>query len=312
MDDPLQHLIASRDVAILDGGLATELERRGLVLDDALWSALALDEAPEQIAGVHLDYYRAGADIAISASYQATFAGFAARGIGHAAAARLMQRSVQLVRQAREAFLQTPAAAQRPAPLVAASVGCYGAALHDGSEYRGDYGLSHRELVTFHRERLAVLIDAGPDLLACETIPCLAEAEALVELLEASTPPPAWLSFACRDGERVAAGQPLAQCAALAERCAKVVAVGVNCTAPRHVESLLRHAARTTTKPLVAYPNSGEHWDAARRAWQPAADEVTIPAAAPAWRRAGARLIGGCCRTTPETIRALAAALGRG
>lgn len=316
MDDALHALhvlLRETPVAILDGGLASELERYGLDLDDPLWSAKVLLERPEAIARVHLDYFEAGADIAIGASYQATFEGFAARGVSRRETAALIQSSVRLAREASARFQQSPAAVDRPLPLVAASVGCYGASRHDGSEYRGQYGISRRELMAFHRERLKVLLDAGPDLLACETIPCMSEAEVLIELLERIAPTdrvPAWISFCCRDDRRVAEGQLLAECVALAERSDAVAAVGVNCTAPQHVAALLCDAAEQTSKPLVAYPNSGEVWDSRQHRWGPGgAAACDIPTAATGWRDAGARLIGGCCRTTPVTIRALAVRL---
>ncbi len=197
----------------------------------------------------------------------------------------------------------------RPFPLVAASIGCYGAFLHDGSEYRGDYGLSVRALIDWHRPRLEALIEAKPDLLAFETIPCLVEAEAILRLLEEFPGIPAWVSFSCRDERHLCHGELFADVIGMLDAGKSIVAVGVNCTAPRHVEGLLRSAAGRTDKPLVAYPNSGEPWDAARHHWVATSDATDWGAAARRWRDAGARLIGGCCRTTPATIRELTQAL---
>ena len=187
-------------VLILDGAMATELERRGCDLRDPLWSAKVLLEAPELIWRVHSDYFCAGADIAITASYQATVDGFMRRGLGREESLDLLRRSVRLALEARDAFWREPAnRIGRPRPLVAASVGPYGAFLADGSEYRGDYGLSEAELMDFHRPRMTTLLEAGPDLLACETLPCFVEARALVRLLAEFPDVSAWISFSARD-----------------------------------------------------------------------------------------------------------------
>lgn len=308
MIDPLQPLLTRKDVIILDGALATELERRGADLKDPLWSAKILLEAPALIRQLHYDYFVAGADVAITASYQASFPGLAARGLNAEQSADLMRLSVQLADQARadyRAHQADNAMAQRPL-LVAASVGPYGAYLHDGSEYRGDYGLTLEQLMAWHRPRLAVLATSGADLLACETIPSLAEGEALVRVLAEFPDTAAWLSFSCADGAHVCHGERFADCVAMAAASPQIVAIGVNCTPPRYIEALLQEAATVTQKPLLTYPNSGEHWDAATQCWLPGSGVADFAAAAQRWRTAGARLIGGCCRTTPADIAALA------
>lgn len=296
---------------VLDGALGTELVRRGADIADPLWSARLLIENPALIREVHLDYFRAGADVATTATYQATFEGFARRGIGHDEAARLMRLAVTLAVEARDQFWQEaqsdPTLASRARPLVAASIGPYGAMLADGSEYRGQYGLTEQQLMDFHRPRLRVLAGAGADLLACETVPCLVEAVALARLLEETAGTEAWISFSCRDGETVSEGQPFADCVAALDRFDAVAAIGINCTAPQHVDSLVRIAAANTTKPIVVYPNSGETYDAAHASWHGAAQPggEALARAALRWSTAGARLIGGCCRTTPADISAL-------
>lgn len=302
--NPLQPWLDRGEIVILDGALATELERRGADLDDPLWSARVLIEEPERIRDLHFDYFRAGADIATTASYQATFEGFARRGLNDREAAGLFRLSVTLAKDARDEFLsENP----RSVPLIAASIGCYGAFLHDGSEYRGDYGLSRKDLIDFHRPRLETLIESKPDLLACETIPCLLEAEAIVRLLEEHPGVAAWISFSCKDEKLVCHGEPLLECLTLAESGEQVVAVGINCTPPRFVNGLLDSVAGRVRKPLVVYPNRGESWDAIRHCWVP---EPDMPgdwgSAACQWRDRGARIIGGCCRTTLEDIRRLA------
>lgn len=304
--DPIGERLARRALVILDGALATELEARGADLHDALWSAKLLIERPELVRAVHLDYFRAGADVATTATYQATFEGFARRGIDEHGARRLMREAVSLARAAREEFWADPSAqVGRDRPLIAASVGPYGAMLGDGSEYRGGYALGDAELAAFHRRRLETLADAGADLLAIETIPSLREALVLAELLGEYPGTVAWLSFSCRDGAHTAEGQPIAAAVAALEPYAQIVAVGVNCTAPGFMVPLLEHMRAATAKPLLVYPNSGEIYDAHAKVWNGQPAGMTWARAASLWNQAGARLIGGCCRTGPAEIRAL-------
>lgn len=311
--DPFAPYLENRGVVILDGALATELERRGADLRDALWSAKLLIENPDLIRQVHYDYYVAGADVATTAGYQATFAGFARLGLDADATAMLLRRSVELADAARREFWSEPTHRQgRLRPLVAASVGPYGAYLADGSEYRGDYGLSARQLSEFHRPRLAVLAESGADLLACETIPTLVEAEALAALLSEFSHLPAWFSFSCGDEAHLWHGESLREAVALANGCPQVAAVGINCTAPQLIEPLLESVRDVAQKPLLVYPNSGEGWDSVAKCWLPGTEIVEFGEQARRWYAAGARLIGGCCRTTPDDIRAIARALRRG
>ncbi|PXY19669.1 homocysteine S-methyltransferase [Prauserella muralis] len=284
---------------VLDGGLATELEARGHDLSDALWSARLLADAPDEIVAAHEAFYRAGADVAITASYQASFPGFAAAGIGRAEAETLLRRSVELAARARD---RVPGTRRR---WVAASVGPYGAMLADGSEYRGRYGLSRRELVAFHRPRLEVLAAAGPDVVALETIPDADEAEAMLDAL-AGLGVPAWLSYTVESG-RTRAGQPLADAFSVAAGRDDVLAVGVNCCAPGEVAEAAALAREVTGKPVVAYPNSGESWDARRRTWIGRSRFAAADVAR--WRAEGAELLGGCCRVGPADIGALAHSL---
>lgn len=308
MTNPLAPLLERYPLLILDGALATELERRGCDLRDPLWSAKVLLENPELIAQVHRDYLLAGADCIITASYQATVEGFMQRGLTLEAARETLQRSVQLAVEARDAFWQDEVhRVGRPRPLVAASVGPYGAFLADGSEYRGDYRLSEAELMDFHRPRLAALLEAGPDLLACETIPCFTEARALTHLLAEFPDACAWFSFSARDDAHISQGERLADCAAALDAIPQVVAIGVNCTAPRHIPALIAAARTATSKPIVVYPNSGETYDAVRRAWCGPATIDTFAREAQRWYDAGAQLIGGCCRTTPAHLTQIAA-----
>ena len=308
--DPLAPFLSGDGVLVLDGGLATELEKAGFDLGHPLWSARLLETAPEAIASVHRLYLEAGADCITSASYQATLAGFEREGRSRQEADALLRRSVTLALEVRDRFWADERnRVGRLRPLVAASIGPYGAFLANGAEYTGDYDLDEAGLREFHRERLERLAASGADLLACETIPSAAEARALGALLAESPGPPAWVSFSCRDGERLRDGTPFAECVRLLDRIPRVLAVGVNCTAPAHVESLLRTAVRSTRKPLVAYPNSGESYDPERKGWSGTAGTRSWGELGRLWREAGARLVGGCCRTGPDEVRSLRAAV---
>ena len=306
MREPLAQALADRPFLVLDGALATELERRGADLRDPLWSAKTLLERPHMIHAVHLDYFLAGADIATTATYQASFEGFARRGLSVAAAAQALRDAVALAAAAREVFWSEPSnRTNRMRPLVAASVGPYGAMLADGSEYRGRYAASDRELADFHGPRLEALAHSGADLIACETLPCLREALVLARLLGEFPAVSAWMSFSCRDGAHNCEGEDIAECAAALDSFVQVAAIGINCTAPQYVGELLRRIAKRTGKPLLAYPNSGQAYDPDTKRWSGAEPEVPLTLGARDWYDAGARLIGGCCRTTPADIRAL-------
>jgi len=283
-------------VLIADGGLATELEARGNDLSDDLWSARLLVDAPAEIMAVHCAFFRAGASIATTASYQASFDGFAERGIGRHDATRLLRRSVELAKAARD---------EVGGQWVAASVGPYGAALANGEEYVGRYGLSVAQLADWHRPRLEVLADAGADVLALETVPDLDEAEALAGLVR-ELGMPAWLSYTIA-GATTRAGQPLADAFAVATDVSEIVAVGVNCCAPEDVEHAVEVARQATGKPVVVYPNSGEQWDGERRTWT--GKSGWSAELAPRWAAAGARIIGGCCRVRPDDIAEIAQAV---
>lgn len=277
---------------VLDGGLATQLEASGQDLSGHLWSAGLLAEAPEAITAAHLDFFRAGARVATTATYQASFDGFASVGVPRSEVATLLRRGVELADVARQRV-------DASEPLfVAASVGPYGAALADGSEYTGDYGLDVAALRAFHRPRLEVLAGAGADVLALETIPCLAEVEALLLELERLEGVEAWLSLSCADG-RTRRGEDPAVAWAMARDVPQVVAVGVNCTDPQEIDALLPAAAQAG-RPVLVYPNSGEGWDPVARTWT--GDPSFRPGQVDGWLRAGASAVGGCCRVTPEEI----------
>lgn len=286
-------------VVLLDGGLATQLEAQGHDLGSALWSARLLAEDPDAVVAAHAAFFAAGAEVATTASYQASFDGLAAAGFDRTEAERLLRLSVTLAARGRDE-------AGEPGRYVAASVGPYGAARADGSEYRGDYGLTVAELRAWHRPRLEVLAEAGADVLACETLPCLAEVEAVVAEVE-RLGVPAWVSLTCADG-RTRAGEPAAEAFALAGSVQEVLAVGANCSDPTEAGALVSVAAAASGRPVVVYPNRGEAWDAESRRWGGAA--AFDAGAVRGWVRDGARLVGGCCRVLPDDIAAVAAVLG--
>jgi len=307
MINPIASILDRYPALVIDGALATELERRGCDLRDELWSAKILLEQPEIIRQVHLDYFKAGADCAITASYQTTIEGFAKRGLNEKEAIELIQKSVKLAIEARDEFWSDASnRIGRSKPFVAASVGPYGAFLADGSEYRGDYGLTEKELIDFHRPRMKALIEAGAEILACETIPCLVEAQAIAELLKEFPNISAWVSFSARDEKHISEGQVFADCVKDLQNHPQITATGINCTSPNYISALIREAKKLTNKPILVYPNSGETYDATKNDWSGDPILDSFGEQAREWHNAGARLIGGCCRTTPEDIRVIA------
>ena len=309
--NPIEPFLERQGLLVLDGGLATELEARGCDLKDDLWSARLLLDDPDLIRGVHLDYLRAGADCVTSASYQATIDGLVNRGLGGEQAAEVILSSVRLAVDARDEFWSAPEhRAGRLRPIVAASIGPYGAFLADGSEYTGRYDLDRAGLLAFHRDRWHILAGSGADLLACETIPSRVEAAVLLQVLTETPDVCAWFSFSCRDGRSLSDGTPVAQVAAELRERPQVVAVGVNCTAPRFISQLIGEVQAHAAKPVVVYPNSGEVYDAESKHWVGEAEPVDFGRLSEEWRGTGARLIGGCCRTGPGHIREIRERLG--
>ena len=289
------------DVLILDGGLSNALEDRGVDLSSDLWTARLLLDDPAQLAAVHRAYYLAGADVATTASYQASVPSLVAAGLTRSEAEHTIVGSVELARGVRDEV----AAETGRRLLVAASVGPYGAVLADGSEYRGRYVVSPSALRDFHGPRLELLASAGPDLLAVETIPDADEAEVLVPLLD-ELGLPAWFSYSVAGGT-TRAGQPLREAYAVLAASTSIVAAGVNCSAPRDVTQAVTTAVAVAGRPAVAYPNLGESWDSETHTWH--GDAAFDTGLAAGWVAAGARLVGGCCRVGPGHIAALAGVL---
>ena len=286
---------------LLDGGLATTLADRGHDLSGALWSARLLVEDPEAIIAVHAAFLAAGAEVLTCASYQLATSSLAAAGLDPRGCDRLFVRSVELARQA---VAHHASASNRPA-FVAASVGPYGAVLGGGTEYRGEYESDRDALRSFHGPRIDALVEAGPDLIACETIPSGDEVAALAGLL-AGSGVPAWVSMTVGpDGTTTPEGQPLTDALAPAAELDEVVAIGVNCCPPELAGPALATLGGVGV-PLVVYPNIGARWDGAAGRWL--REDVEVPDPTP-WVEAGARLVGGCCGTGPQDLARLRSAL---
>ncbi len=293
---------------LLDGGLATELETQGFDIAGVLWSAALLQSNPDTIVNAHRAYLDAGADCIISASYQASRPGFMSLGLSAAASDQLIASSVELACTARDEFLSANPQVKR-SPMVAASIGPYGAALADGSEYTGSYDVSAAELRAFHESRLEILDRSGADLLACETIPDIAEAQVLCDLLKDAVTP-AWIAFSCRDEARISDGTRLREAVALFAEHPRVLATGINCTPPGLITALIGEVKKgAPKKAIVVYPNSGETYHAVDNSWSGTACDLDGGFPVSDWHAAGAKLIGGCCRTGPAHIEAIGARL---
>ncbi len=294
-----------REIHVIDGGLATELEYQGARIDGPLWSAHVLEGRPDILLAVHRAYIEAGAECIATCSYQVSRMGYAEVGLPAERADSALLRSVELARAAAAEFPDRRV-------LVAGSLGPYGAALHNGGEYHGNYDCSYTDLVMFHRERIEVFARAAgqqkPDLLAFETFPSQKEARAAGEAMAQWPELQAWFSFSCRDEQHVSHGERVADCAALVASFPQTVAVGVNCVPPKWIPSLIEELRKGSGRPILVYPNSDEGWDAARRCWTGVTDPVEFGARAAEWFRGGAQMVGGCCRTRPAHIREVAKA----
>lgn len=307
MSTNFDKIILEQGLVILDGALATELEARGANLNHSLWSSKLLNENPALIKEVHLEYLKAGANVIATASYQASFIGFEKQGYTKEDAIKLLQLSVELAIDARTSFLLNNDSLIKHIPLVAASLGPYGAALADGSEYTGYNGeVSIVDLIHFHEERLIVMINTQADVLAFETIPCLDEAIAIKELLHKYPTKKAWISFSCKDGMHLSSGELFEDAVKLLTDSNEIIGIGVNCTAPQYIESLVKIAAPLTQKAIIVYPNKGETYNAVTKKWETIeGSHPNFVENAKIWIAAGAKGIGGCCRTNPRDIEQL-------
>ncbi len=302
----LDSFLQAQGFVVLDGALATELEARGADLNHALWSAKLLNENPALIKEVHMDYLHAGANIITTATYQASFLGFENQGHTKEEAIQLMQLSLKIAEEAREAYLQSNKERQLLKPLIAASIGPYGAAKADGSEYTGYVGVTIEELIEFHSARLALLVQSGADLIAFETIPCIDEAIAIKTLLESYSGVQAWVSFSCKNDTQLSSGESFKEAVSILNKADGIIAVGVNCTAPQYISSLVQIAKQNTNQFIIVYPNKGEQYNAVLKQWESNQNcNVDFLNQAKLWIASGAKIIGGCCRTSPLNIKQL-------
>ena len=304
MKASLQNILDTRGIMVIDGSMSTALENMGLDLNHRLWTAKALAENPEKVKQVHINYLCAGADCGITCSYQASIPGLTESGYTEQEAEELLRRSVSLFLEARDEWWDSEgSAAGRAYPLCLASMGPYGAYLANGSEYTGTYEVSDDELYTFHARRAKLLLNAGADILLFETQPSLHEAllEArIAEKMNADY----WISFSCRDGKHNGKGEPIADCAAaLSEGHPRLKMVGVNCTKPEYIESLIRELKTATDLPVAVYPNSGEVYDPATKTWTHVGGDLNFGTYALRYMAAGANAVGGCCTTVETHIR---------
>jgi homocysteine S-methyltransferase len=285
---------------LIDGGLSNELERLGCNLNHKLWSANMLDADPESIIQAHLSYLHAGANCIITSSYQATVPGFMSLGYSKEKAESLIMRSVDLAAEAINRFKTTENSSY--GPLIAASIGPYGAYLADGSEYLGNYGLSDSQLRDFHISRIDILDRSGADFLAIETIPSFHEVKILADIIS-TTKKTAWFSFSCRDDQHINDGTPIKECVCMLADHPNVFAIGANCTAPNHISGLIRTIkSESESIKIVVYPNSGEAYNADSKTWLGLSDPGLFLEMAKEWLKLGADIIGGCCRIGPEHI----------
>lgn len=286
---------------VLDGGLSNVLEEQGCDLNHKLWSAILLDSNPEAIIQAHLSYLNAGAQCITTSSYQASISGFMSIGYNRKESENTILKTVQLAELAIERFMKLSKCKIKP--LIAASVGPYGAYLSDGSEYHGDYGVSNEVLYDFHKTRIKLLDGSNANLIACETIPSFQEAKVLADILK-STNKSAWISFSCKDESHINDGTPIKECIAYFEDHSNIFALGVNCTAPKYISGLIKIVkSESQSKRVVVYPNSGEAYNAESKTWLGLAEPESFVQMSKEWQHLGADIIGGCCRIGPSHIK---------
>ena len=300
----IEEILQKQKVFILDGALGTQIQKNGHDVNDSLWSAKFLNEDTSVIKEVHKQYLEAGADCIITSSYQASLEGFLEKGFSKEKAIELIKLSINIAKEARDEFWETFEDKQtRIKPLVAASIGPYGAYLADGSEYSGDYKISDEELKDFHKKRLEIIVETNPDILACETIPLLKEAKIISDLLKQYPHITSWITFSAKNENYTNAGDDIKECMTYLNTQEHISAVGINCTAPQYIPMLIENIKSVCSKPIVIYPNGGSRYNPITKLWERgelcAQDFAKL---AHLWYTKGATVIGGCCETTPNEI----------
>lgn len=309
MKATLEDVLRKERIMVIDGSMSTALEQLGADLGTDLWTAMTLARQPQLVRQVHIDYFRAGADCGITCSYQATIPGLMRHGFTQEAAEEVIASAVSIFLEAREAWWNEEGeAAGRAYPLCLAGIGPYGAYLANGAEYTGQYGVSDRFLYDFHRRRMELLWKAGADLLLIETQPSLREALIEAQIAE-ELGADYWISFSCRDRERICEGDLIRDCAAaLSGGYPHLKMIGVNCSRPEHITGLIREIRRGCDLPVGVYPNSGEIYDPGTKKWASTVSGTDFGAWALDYMKAGAVAVGGCCTTAVRHIRQTAAA----
>ena len=275
----------------IDGGLSTALEELGADLKSILWTGDLIDKNPDQIIAAHRAYIAAGAKVIISSSYQVSYIGEEKTGKSDDAITKLLEKSIELAQIAKV----------KTETRIAASIGPFGAALGDGSEYRGNYQISDEQIRDFHSQRIEILASTKPDLFAVETIPSVREARIIEELI-INTKIPYWISFSCKDELHISEGDTFEDAIGALEKSPNRLAVGVNCTDPRFISPLLRSIR--SREPFVIYPNAGRVWDAESKIW--IGDPLGFNQYISDWIELGTEFIGGCCGVGPKEISTLA------
>ena len=285
---------------VIDGGISNELEALGCDLNHDLWTSRLLDSDEEAIRQVHLNYMRAGAQCVASASYQASIPGLMNHGYSHEEARSLIQKSISLVSEARTTFYEEND--NHHEVNIVGSIGPYGAYLADGSEYKGNYGLTHDQLNDFHEERLQLFIESDADIIAFETIPDYTEAQVIAQLSQ-NISKPSWISFSCKDDHHISDGTPLSECGQLFRSHPSVFAIGANCIPPDYVPGVLNTLKENVgNKKIIIYPNSGGHYDSNGKKWYANDEKFALKNHADEWINLGADILGGCCKIGAEEI----------
>ena len=285
---------------LIDGGLSNQLEKQGHDLNHKLWSAKLLESEPEAIIKAHLAYLEAGAQCITTASYQASIPGFMSIGYDMATAESLIKKSVHLAEKAIKRFHL-----KGSKPIIAASVGPYGAYLADGSEYHGNYGISEETLREFHEHRIRLLDHSNADILACETIPSLKETIVLANILK-DVNKQTWVSFSCKDEFHINDGTPIEDCVDILSDHSNIFAIGVNCTSPKYISGLVKAIKpKIKDKRIIVYPNSGDVYNAETKVWSELSSSEQLLNQAKEWINLGVDIIGGCCRIGPKDIKSL-------
>lgn len=294
---------------LIDGAMSTALEQLGADTNNSLWTASVLANQPALVKKVHQEYFKAGARLAITDTYQANVPAFIKNGYSKQEAHSLIKQAVTLAKEARDEYQQETGIYN----YVAGALGPYGAYLANGSEYTGDYYLSTIEYQQFHRPRLTDILTVGVDVIAIETQPRLDEVLAELDLVKELAPDTlCYVSFSLKDSTYLPDGTPLAVAARTVAKYPNVFAVGVNCIPLEEVTAAIETIHQVTDKPVIAYPNSSATYNPATKTWSYPRGRRDLVDYLPQWLAAGLTIIGGCCTTTPQDIAALHAYLKGG